>query len=70
MPSDNYYYQTTNNFKKLLKQEGAENTLMITIQILLVICMHIWPSKHLEDGASNTEFNGNKKLRIRSTSSD
>ncbi len=70
MPSDNYRYQTTNNFEKLLDLKGKENTLIITAPILLVFCMHIGPTRFLEDGASNAEFDADGKLRTGSTGLD
>lgn len=62
--SDNYSYQTTNNFEKLLTLKSTKNTSMIIIPILLVFCMHIGPTRLLEDGAPNAEFDAKKKLRL------
>lgn len=70
MPSNSYHYETNDNFEKLLDQEGAENTLMIALPILLVICMHIGPTKLLKDNTSNVEFDGDGRLRTVSTDLD
>lgn len=58
VPLDSNCHQITNNFKKLFEQEGAENTLIITISIFLVIRMYIRLTRFLEDGAPNTKFDG------------
>ena len=52
-PLNSYHYQITNNFKKLLDQESAENTLMITALIFLVFRMHIGPTTLLKNGIFN-----------------
>ncbi len=70
MPSDIYRHQTTNNFEKLLDLEGQENTLMITASIFLVLCMYIEPTRFLEDGAPNAEFDIDRRLRTGSTGLD
>ena len=55
--SDHYRHQTTNNFKKLLKQENAKNILKMATLIFLIIGMHIGPTRLLEVGSSNTKYN-------------
>ncbi len=68
--SNSYRHQTTNDFEKLLDLEGKENTSMITAPILLVLRMHIGPTRFLEDGALNAEFDADGRLRIGSTGLD
>ncbi len=70
VPSDSYRHQTTNDFEKLLDLEGKKNTSMITASILLVLRMHIGPTRFLEDGAPNAEFDANGRLCTGSTSLD
>ncbi len=70
LPSDSYYYQTTNNFEKHLDQKGVKNTLMITTLIFIIFCMYIRPTRILEDGISNAKFDADGKLRIESTGLD
>lgn len=65
IPSDSYCYQTTNNFEKLIGQEGAEITSPITTPILLAIRMHIGPTRFLEDGAPKVEFDTDGTIRER-----
>ncbi len=67
VPLDSYHPQTTNDFEKLLDLEGKENTSMITAPILLVLHMHIGPTRFLEDGAPNAEFDADGRLRTGST---
>ncbi len=43
---------------------------MITAPILLVLRMHIGPTRFLEDGAPNAEFDADGKLRTWSTGLD
>ncbi len=61
---DSYRHQTTNDFEKLLDLEGRENTSKITAPILLVLRMHIGPTRFLEDGAPNAKFDADRKLYI------
>ncbi len=70
VPSDSYRYQITNDFAKLLDLEGKENNSMITAPILLVLRIHIGPTRFLEDSAPNAEFDADGRLRIGSTSLD
>ncbi len=70
VPSENYPYQTTNDFEKLLDLENVENTTMITAPILLVFRMHIGPTKFLENGTLNAEIDMNGRLRTGSTGLD
>lgn len=44
---DSHFYQTTNNFEKLLKRRDMKNTVMIAIPILLVIYMYKEPVRLL-----------------------
>ncbi len=62
-PSDSYRYQTTNDFEKLLNLEDKKNTSMITVQILLVLRMHIGPTRFLEVGAPNAKYDADERLR-------
>ncbi len=55
---------------KLLDLEGAENTSMIIASILLVLHMHIGPTRVLKDGAPNVEFDTNGRLHTGSTDLD
>lgn len=68
--SDSYCYQSTNNFEKLLDQEGKKNFLIITAPIFLVFCMHIRPTRLLEDGTPNAECNVDKKPHLESIGLD
>ncbi len=43
---------------------------MITAPIFLVLYMHIGPTRFLEDGAPNTEFDADERLHIGSTGLD
>ncbi len=70
MPSDSYRHQTTNEFQKLLDLEGKENSSMITAPILLVLRMHIEPTRFLEDGAPNAKFDADGRLCTRFTGLD
>ncbi len=70
VPLDNYRHQITNDFEKLLTLEGAENTLMITALIALVLRMHIEPTRLLEDSAPNVEFDAEGRFRLGSTGLD
>ncbi len=70
VPSDSYRHQTTNDFEKLLDLEGKENTSMIIAPIFLVFRMHIGPTRFLEDGAPNAEFDADGRLRTGSISLD
>ena len=70
VPSDSYCFQITYNFEKLLDQKGMKNISMITILILLIFCMHIGPTRFLEDGVPNAKFDANKRLRLDSTNLD
>lgn len=49
--SNSFQHQITDNFNKLIKQDGNKNTVKIATPILLVIKMHIGPTRLLEDGA-------------------
>lgn len=62
MPLDSYRYQTTNNFEKFSKQESVENTTIIATPIILVIRIHIEPTRLLEDGTSNVNHDLEEKL--------
>ena len=70
MLSDSYYHQTTNNFKKLLNQQDMENTLIITVPILMVLRMHIGLTRLLENDASNAKFDIYGRLYPGSTGFD
>ncbi len=65
--SNNYCYQTTNNFEKFLDLESKDNTSMIIAPILLVLHMHIRLTKFLKDSVPNVEFDADKRLRTGST---
>lgn len=62
VPLDYYYYQTTNNFKKLLEQKDAKNIFKLAILILLTIYMHIEPTRLLEVGYFNVKYNSKKNF--------
>ena len=70
MPSDHYRHQTTNNFEKLLEQEDGKNTLKVNIPILLTIGMHIRPTRFLEVGPPNAQYDVRGRLRKRCTDVD
>lgn len=70
VPLDSYHHQITNDFEKLLNQEGAKNSWMIFVPIFLVFCMHIRPTRLLKSGAPNTKFDVDGRLRTRSISLD
>lgn len=63
IPSDYYYYQTTNNFKKLIGQEDVEIISPIIILILLAIRMHVQPTEFLENSTLNVEFDIDRIIR-------
>lgn len=54
--SNSYHYQTLNNLDKFIEQEVIDNTYVIFTSIFIVIQMHIWPTKFLEDNVSNTQY--------------
>lgn len=66
--SDNYYYWTTNDFKKLLDKKSTENPSMITFSIFLVLCIQIGLTKLLEDSILNVNFDVDGRLRPKFTS--
>ncbi len=68
--SDRYRHQTTNDFEKFLDLESKKNTLMITALIFLILSMHIGPTRFLEDGALNAEFDADRRLHTGSTGLD
>ena len=70
VPLDSYRNQTINDFKKPLNQKGVKNTMMITGPIFLIFCMHIGPTRLLEDSASNAKFDADGRLRLGSTNLD
>ena len=51
--SDHYCHQATNDFKKLLEQKDAKNTLKVATPILLTIGIHIGPTRLLKVGPPN-----------------
>ncbi len=53
-----------------MKQEDAENTLKVATPIFLTIGMHIGPTKVLEVGLPNTEYDLEERLHERCTSVD
>lgn len=63
--SNSYRHQTTNNFEKLLEEEGVESISTIMISILISICMHIGPTGFLEDSASEVVFGIDGKIQGR-----
>ena len=70
MPSDHYRHQTTNNFEKLLEQEDAKNTSKVTTLILLTIGMHIGPTRLLNVGLLNAQYDSERKLYEGCTGAD
>ena len=58
----NYCHQITNNFKKLLDQEKVENISKIATPIISTIGIYIKPTRLLELGPPNTEYNLEKRL--------
>lgn len=52
-----YCHQTINNFKKLLDLDSVENTSLIIIPILVVICMQIGLILFLENWTPNVSYN-------------
>ena len=62
MPPDHYCHQTTNNFEKLLKQKDAKNISKVANPILLTIEMHIGPTRLLEVGPPNAEYDSEETL--------
>lgn len=67
---DHYQYQTTNDIEKLLKQENLENTTKIAIASSLTIGMYIRPTRLLEVGLFNVEYDSVGKLYGRCTDVD
>lgn len=61
-----YRYQIMNNFEKLLDQDSIENTFIIMSPILLIIYIHIWQIRFLENDVFNAKFDTNQKLYPRS----
>lgn len=47
---------------KLLKEQGNENTAKIATPVLLVIKMHIGPTRLLEDSAPTAEYDSKRRL--------
>ena len=70
VPLDHYYYQTTIDFKKLLKQEDVKNISKIATPILLTIGMHIGSTRFLELGFPNAKYDLESKLREGCTDRD
>ena len=70
VPSDHYRHQTTNDFKKLLEQEDAENISKVATPILLTIGIHIGPTSLLEVGPSNAKYDSEERLREECTDTD
>ena len=70
MPSDHYHHNITNNFEKLLEEENAENISEVATLILLTIGVHIGPTRLLEVGLLNTEYDLEGRLCERCTSAD
>lgn len=70
VPSDSYHYQTTNNFEKLLALKDVENISMITAPIFLVFHIYIRPTRLLENGTSNAEFDVERRFYPRSIGLD
>ncbi len=68
--SNHYGYQTTNNFKKLLKQKDAENKSKMATTILLAISMHIRLTRLLEVSSFHAEYDLERRLRERCTGAD
>lgn len=62
VPSYSYYYQTTKDFKKLLKHDDAQTTAMIVISILSIIHIYFRPTRFLENGTLNVEYNLERRL--------
>lgn len=60
--SNNFWYQTTSNFDKLLEQKDNENTAKITILIFITIKMHIKSTKLLDDSAATVNYESEEKL--------
>lgn len=60
--SNNYRYQTINDFEKLLAKEDNENTAIITAPILISIYMHIGPSGFLKDGVLEVVYDINQRI--------
>lgn len=67
---DQYNYQITNDFEKLLNLENMEIISMIIASIVLVFYIYIVLTRFLENGAFNTKFDADKKLHIESTGLD
>lgn len=68
--SNSYCHQITNDFKKFLEQEGAKNTAMIAIHILVVICIHIELIKLLKNGTTYAKNDLERKLFGRDSNLD
>lgn len=68
--SDHYCYETINKFEKLLKQEVVKNISKVATIILLIISMHIEPTKLLEVGPSNTKYDLEERLCKRCTNTN
>lgn len=59
-----------NNFGKVFNQKGAKNTLIIIATIFFVICMHIRPTRLLDNDISDAKFDTDNGLRIGFTNLD
>lgn len=53
---NSFYYHITNDIKKLIDQKDKKNTNLIISLILIAICMHIGPTKFLENRTFNIKF--------------
>ena len=61
--SNNYRYQTINNFEKLLAKENKENTAIITASNLISIYMYIRSTGFLKDGELEVMYDIYKKIQ-------
>lgn len=60
--SDDYRYQSTNDFEKLLEQEGIKNISKVATLILLTIGMYISPTRLLKVNPPNVEYDLEERL--------
>lgn len=59
---NSYRYHTTNNFGRLIEEEGSEITFLINTLIFSTIGMHIGPSGFLKADVLEVMFNIDKTI--------
>lgn len=67
---DNFWYQTTGNFDKLIEQDSNKNTARIVTSIFLIIKIHIGLTKLFENSSITINYNSKGRLYRKSQSLD